>query len=104
MKLLAAIVVCLACNNPNVAPVISNSAACAVDILEDVTVAVDVVATAKDCGMAASDIYALVSSLLNNMPEASAATVTTHAGATVPRADYISHLKEWQAAAQAASK
>lgn len=96
--------ICLACQNPNVAPVISNAAACAVDIIEDVTVAVDVAKTAADCGIAAADIYALVSSLLANMPETSGTAVTLHNGATVARGDYVSHLQQWQAAAKQASK
>jgi hypothetical protein len=104
MKLVFAIALCLACQNPNVAPVISNGAACAIDVIEDITVAVDVVATAKNCGIAAADIYALVTSLLANMPETSGTSVTTHNGATIARGDYVSHLQQWQAAAKLASK
>lgn len=103
MKLVFAIALCLACQNPNVAPVITNSAACAIDIIEDITVAIDVVATAKHCGVAAADIYTLITSLLANMPETSGTSVTLHNGATVARGDYISHLQQWQAAAKVAA-
>lgn len=88
-----ALVIFLQCNNPNVAPVISNSAACAVDIIEDVTVAIDVAATVRDCGIAVADIYALVTSLLTNMPDAG-----VPAGVKVSRSDYVTHLQQWQAA------
>lgn len=78
---------------------ITNSAACAVDVIEDLSAAIDIAATVRDCGIAAADIYALVSSLLANMPEA-APTVTTRTGVQVARGDYVSHLQQWQSAAK----
>jgi hypothetical protein len=48
--------------------------------------------------MAAADVYALVTSLLTNMPEASP-TVTTSKGVSVSRGDYVSHLQLWQSLA-----
>lgn len=49
---------------------ISAGAACVISIVEDVTVAVDVAKTAATCGVAATDIYQIVSELLASTPDA----------------------------------
>jgi hypothetical protein len=84
---------------PNVGPVITNAAACAIDVIEDLAGPIDIAATIRDCGTTAAEIYALVSQLLANMPEASP-TVATRTGVQVSRGDYVSHLQQWQAAAK----
>jgi hypothetical protein len=99
---LLALIACPGSTTPSaVGNAISDSAACVIDVIEDVTMAVDIGKTVADCKVAATDIYNIATSLLTNMPEAGS-TVTTQAGKMVARAEYVSRITAWQAAAKAA--
>lgn len=85
---------------PPLGPVITNAAACTVDIIEDVAGgAPNIAQTIADCATTVADIIAVVQALLSNMPETST-TVATRAGRDVARAAYITNLQAWLAAAQ----
>lgn len=90
-----------ACNTPvPVAPsnIITPAAACAVDIVEDVTVAPTqalIAQTEADCGITAADLYADISALISAAQ--GTAKVTTRRGRSVASAPYIAHLQAWQA-------
>ena len=111
-KLIAAIVfVCVpclglvdtACNTPvPVSPinVISDAAACAIDVIEDFTATPTpalLAQTVQQCGIAANDIYQDVSALIRNAQSVDAGTVATRKGVSVVSAVYIGHLQQWEA-------
>ena len=90
----------LACPPVPVSPinVISNAAACAIDVIEDVTIAPTpalLAQTLSDCGILAADLYADISALIANAQATDAGAVTTRKGA-VNSAAYVTHLQSWQ--------
>ena len=94
----------LACPPVPVSPinVISNAAACSIDVIEDITIAPTpalLAQTLSDCGILAADLYADISALIAAAQIATDAgtTVTTRKGAIVVSSAYVVHLQQWQA-------
>jgi hypothetical protein len=86
------------------ANVISDVAACAIDVVEDITIAPTpalLAQTVATCGIAANDLYQDISALIKNAQTSSGdggsvATVTTRKGAVVVSSAYVQHLQSWQ--------
>jgi hypothetical protein len=84
--------------------VISDVAACAIDVVEDITIAPTpalLAQTVATCGIAANDLYQDISVLIKNAQTSSGdggsvATVTTRKGAVVVSSAYVQHLQTWQ--------
>lgn len=80
--------------------VISQAAACAIDIVEDVSqspTAQLLQQTITDCGITAAELYADIAQLVAQAGKVDAgAVVSTRRGAPVPRDVYVSHLQQWQ--------
>jgi len=89
---------CAPAVNSQVVNTIPAVAACVIDVVEDVTVAINIPATAATCGATVQDIIAIVSALLDAQPDA--AVVADAALSMSP--ERALHLKQWLAAAEAA--
>jgi hypothetical protein len=85
--------------------VISDVAACAIDVVEDITIAPTaalLAQTVATCGIAANDLYQDISTLIKNAQTAPSSgdsgvpTVTTRKGAVVVSSTYVQHLQSWQ--------
>jgi hypothetical protein len=86
------------------ANVISDVAACAIDVVEDITIAPTpalLAQTVATCGIAANDLYQDIAALIKNAQTSSSdggavPTVTTRKGAVVVSSAYVQHLQAWQ--------
>jgi hypothetical protein len=86
--------------------VISDVASCAIDVVEDITIAPTpalLAQTVATCGIAANDLYQDISALIRNAQTSPSgdggsvvATVTTRKGAVVVSTSYVQHLQSWQ--------
>ena len=87
--------------------VITDVAACAIDVVEDITVtptAALLTQTVATCGIAMNDLYQDISVLIKNAQTSpsgdsgtsSPPTVTTRKGAIVVSSAYVQHLQSWQ--------
>jgi|SRR5580692_6746010 hypothetical protein len=96
----ACLVFVVACPPPaNTGNVITNAAACAIDVIEDVSQTPTpalLAQTLADCGLTAAELWADISALIANAQVSDAGTVTTRKGAVVSSI-YVSHLQQWQA-------
>ena len=87
--------------------VISDVASCAIDVVEDITIAPTaalLAQTVATCGIAINDLYLDISALIRNAQTSSSdagdaasspPTVTTHKGAVVVSSAYVQHLQSW---------
>jgi hypothetical protein len=86
------------------ANVISDVAACAIDVVEDITIAPTpalLAQTVATCGIAANDLYQDIAVLIKNAQAAPAggdggSAVTTRKGTVVVSSAYVQHLQSWQ--------